>query len=371
MRNDHHSSWLEVDLGAIRNNVREMQLITQRPVMAVVKANAYGHGMEAVSRVVVEAGAAWCGVARIEEALELRRSGLGCPILVLGYTPPERVNDALFGDISLTVDQANVAAAYAQASAAAHAVLKCHIKVDTGMSRLGIAVEECGELVKWVHEHENLLLEGVFTHFARADELQAHTTHQQLILFRRLVDDLEANGLRPAWVHAANSAAALYYPEARFDLVRPGIAIYGLHPSADAPLPVTFRPAMSFKTRITHVRSLPPGRGISYGHRYVTTHEERVGTLAAGYADGFRRWSGNQALVGGVEVPVLGTICMDQCVVNLKDVPEARVGDEVVLLGYQAQGRISAERLAEAWGTINYEVVCGMASRLPRLYYDG
>jgi alanine racemase len=371
MRTDLHSSWLEIDLGAIRNNVREMQRITQRPVMAVVKANAYGHGIEAVGQAVVQAGAAWCGVARIEEAMILRETGVVCPILVMGYTPPERVKEALQADVSLTVDLPEVAAAYAQSAGAANEVLKCHVKVDTGMSRLGIAVENGGSLIHWVHEHEHLLLEGVFTHFARADEPQSLTTNQQLVKFQRLVDEIEADGMRPPWVHAANSAAGLYFPETRFDMVRPGIAIYGLHPSLLAPLPETFHPALSMKTRITHVRSLPPGQGISYGHRYVTNAQERVGTLAIGYADGFRRWPGNKALVRGSEVSVVGTVCMDQCVVSLEDVPEARVGDEVVLLGRQGQAHISAERLAEAWGTINYEVVCGMAFRLPRLYYDG
>ncbi|MCD4673449.1 MAG: alanine racemase [Anaerolineaceae bacterium] len=370
MHTEAHSSWLEIDLGAIRNNVQEMQRITRRPIMAVVKANAYGHGIEAVGKAVVEAGAAWCGVARIEEALALRHSGVTCPILDMGYTPPQRIPDAIAADISLTVDDPEVAVQYAQTARAAGKPLKCHLKVDTGMSRLGVSVQHAAEFIQWLHEQPDLVLEGVFTHFARADEPQAVTTEGQLSKFQRLVEEIEAAGLRPEWVHAANSAAGLYFPEARFDLVRSGIAIYGLQPSDQAPLPDTFRPALSMKTRITHIRTLPAGQGISYGHRYQTRKPERVGSIAIGYADGFRRWDGNQVLLHGKSVPVLGTICMDQCVISLEDVPQAKAGDEVVLIGHQGAAHISAEMLAQAWGTINYEVVCGMASRLPRLYND-
>ena len=263
--------------------------------MAVVKANAYGHGIEAVGKAVEEAGAAWCGVARIEEALVLRKTGLSCPILVMGYTPPTCVSDAIANDVSLTVDDPEVAAQYAEA--ATNAPLKCHLKVDTGMSRLGVHVDEAAELLAWLHAQDAITLEGVFTHFARADEPQLDTTAGQLAKFQRLVDEIESAGLRPEWVHAANSAAGLFFPDALFDLVRSGIAIYGLHPSGAALLPETFRPALTMKARITHVRSLSAGRGISYGHRYTTARTERVGSIAIGYADGFRRWAGNRGII--------------------------------------------------------------------------
>ena len=366
MQNEALTSWLEIDLGAIRNNVQEMLHITRRPVMAVVKANAYGHGIEAVGKAVEEAGAAWCGVARIEEALTLRENGVTCPILVMGYTPPQNVPDAVANRISLTVDDPDVAAQYVQI--ATNTPLSCHLKVDTGMSRLGIHVDQARDFIHWLHAQEAITLEGMFTHFARADEPQAATTADQLAKFQLLVQDVEGAGLRPEWVHAANSAAGLLFSDSRFDMVRSGIAIYGLHPSDEAPLPDTFRPALSMKTRITSVRTLPAGQGISYGHRYTTAKVERVGSIAIGYADGFRRWAGNRVLLQGKSVPVVGTICMDQCVICLDDVPEAKTGDEVVLIGEQEGARISAEMLAADWGTINYEVVCGMASRLTRLY---
>ena len=366
MQKEELTSWLEIDLGAIRNNVQEMMHIARRPVMAVVKANAYGHGIEAVGKAVEGAGATWCGVARMEEALDLRQNGVNCPILVMGYTPPQHVPEASANDISLTVDDPVVAAQYAQN--VTDSPLKCHLKVDTGMSRLGIQVDKAAEFMHWLHAQQTLTLEGVFTHFARADEPQAATTADQLAKFQHLVDEIEAAGLRPEWVHAANSAAGLFFPEARFDMVRSGIAIYGLHPSSEALLPDTFRPALTMKTRITSVRTLPAGQGVSYGHRYTTAKAERVASIAIGYADGFRRWAGNRVLLQGKSVPVVGTICMDQCVICLDDVPEAKTGDEVVLIGEQGGARISAEMLATDWGTINYEVVCGMASRLTRLY---
>jgi alanine racemase len=365
MQKEALTSWLEIDLGAIRDNVREMMRITGRPLMAVVKGNAYGHGIEAVGKAVEAAGAAWCSVARIEEAFVLRENGVTCPILVMGYTPPQVVREAIARNISLTVDAPDVAAQYAEA---ADTPLKCHLKVDTGMSRLGIHVDQAMNFLHWLHAQKTLAVEGMFTHFARADEPQAATTAEQLAKFQRLVQDIEAAGLRPEWVHAANSAAGLYFPETRFDLIQSGIAIYGLQPSDNAPLPETFRPALTMKTRITSVRILPPGQGISYGHRYTTANVQRVGSIAVGYADGFRRWAGNRVLLQGKSVPVVGTICMDQCVINLDDVPEARRGDEVVLIGQQGSARISAEMMAKTWGTINYEVVSGLASRLTRLY---
>ena len=368
MQKEALTSWLEIDLGAIRNNVQEMMRITRRPVMAVVKANAYGHGIEAVGKAVEEAGAAWCGVARMEEALDLRENGVTCPILVMGYTLPQYAAEAAANKISLTVDDPAVAVQYAQI--ATDTPLKCHLKVDTGMSRLGIHVDEAAALMHWLHAQKMITLEGVFTHFARADELQAATTEDQLAKFQRLVNEIEAAGLRPEWVHAANSAAGLFFPDSRLDMVRSGIAIYGLHPSSEALLPETFRPALTMKSRITHVRTLPAGQGISYGHRYTTAKAERVASIAIGYADGFRRWAGNRVLLQGKLVPVVGTICMDQCVIRLDNVPEAKTGDEVVLIGEQEGARISAEMLAADWGTINYEVVCGMASRLMRLYND-
>ncbi len=211
--------------------------------------------------------------------------------------------------------------------------------------------------------------EGVFTHFATADEANPTTSDAQEKRFRQAVEALDLNGLRPPIVHAANSAAGLTRPSAYFNLIRAGIAIYGLHPSSQCLLPTEFKPALQWKSVLSQVKTLPPGQGVSYGHIYTTRAIERIGTVPVGYADGFRRTSGNQVLVGGVKVPVVGRICMDQIMVQLDQVPHAAAGDEVVLIGSQGNERLSAEMLANTWDTINYEVTCGLAARVPRFYY--
>jgi alanine racemase len=223
-------------------------------------------------------------------------------------------------------------------------------------------------LAQAVQDAEGAVLEGLSTHFARADETVSEPTDRQLREFSGVLSALEAAGLRPAWIHAANSAAAATRPDAQFGLVRLGVATYGLDPSPDCRLPEGYRPALSWKSRLVQVRTLPAGRGVSYGHAYRTSTEETVGTALVGYADGFRRVAGNRALVGGRRVPVIGRVCMDMCVLQLDRVPDAHPGDEVVLIGSQDGERIRAEEVAERWGTINYEVVCGIGARVPRVY---
>ena len=363
-----YSTWVEIDLQAIENNVRWFCENTGVQVMAVVKANAYGHGAVPCALAALRSGAQWCGVARIEEALELRRSGIECPILLLGYTPPERLVEAIANQISIVVwDLRQIEWAEA-ASRKAGRPAHIHLKVDTGMSRLGVQPEQAASLAKRLGEAESLYFEGIFTHFARADERKDEPTEEQALQFRRVLAELEAAGLKPPIVHAANSAAGLTRPSAYFNLVRAGIAIYGLHPSPDCMLPSTFCPALVWKTILSQVKILPPGRGISYGHAYSTRSEERIGTLPVGYADGLRRVAGNQVLIAGRRVTVVGRVCMDQVMVQLDEVPEARAGDEVVLIGIQGEEQITAEEIAQRWGTINYEVVCGIGSRVPRVY---
>ena len=365
---DAFSTWLEIDLNAIRNNIRRMSSITSRPVMAIIKANAYGHGLEIVGQTAESCGAAWLGVARLNEALALRLAGIDIPILVLGFTSPEFVTEALLHRISLAVYDPEIAAGYADQARAAGQVLSVHAKFDSGMGRLGVFTEDGLEFVRHIHSLPELRLEGAFTHMASADDPELKTTRWQIERFSGLIDALEQNNLRPPLVHAANSAASLYFPDARFDMVRSGIAIYGLHPAAEAPLPEDFQPALTWKAQLVSIKTLPPGHGIGYNYRYTTKNTERIGVVPAGYADGFRRRLGNFVLVGGRRVPVVGGVCMDQCMVLLDDVPSARVGDEVVLLGSQNESVITAEEIGQAWGTVNYDVVCGLAARVPRLY---
>lgn len=363
-----HPTWVEVDLSAIESNIRLVRGLTSAQVMAVVKSDGYGHGALPVAQAALSAGATWCGVARLEEALELRRGGLQCPILVLGPLPAGRLSEAVAEGLSLTVFEAAQIADAAAAGRELGRGANVQLKVDTGMSRLGAQPGDIPGLARLVAETEGARLEGLFTHFARADEPDPATTNQQLKLFNHVVEALQGAGLRPPLVHAANSAASLAFPQTHFDLVRLGIAMYGLHPSTHRRLPEGFRPALSWKAQLSQVRLLPPGAGVSYGHTYTTLAEECIGTAPVGYADGFRRVSGNQVLVRGRRVPVVGRVCMDQIMLQLDRVPEARSGEPVVLLGRQNGERMPAEELAERWGTINYEVTCGIGRRVPRLY---
>ncbi|MCX6055758.1 MAG: alanine racemase [Chloroflexi bacterium] len=362
--------WLEINLGAIRRNIQRIHLHTQRPVMAVVKANAYGHGLLEVSRAAGRAGASMLCVARIEEALKLRQAEIKTPILVMGYTAPNRVAEAAYLDISLMVNTPELAEDYNAVMKKLKGQIAVHAKIDTGMGRLGVLPEEGCSFGHHISKLDGLLFEGLFTHFASADDPKKGTTSGQIQKFDQVIEGLKTEGIRPRIIHAANSAASIYFPGAWYDAVRPGISIYGLHPSAAAPLPLEFEPALTWKCRLSSVRALPPGSGIGYNHRYVTTKSERIGAVSAGYADGLRRRPNNTALIGGKRVKQAGVICMDQSMWLLEKNTAAKAGDEVVLLGRQGDQTITAEELGRMWNTINYEVVCGLASRIPRFYID-
>jgi alanine racemase len=368
---DEYSTWLEIDLGAIQNNVAQLSQMSGRPVMAVVKANGYGHGMIAAAGAAIKGHAAWLAVARVEEALALRDAGIATGILVMGYTPPKRIVAAAQANIRVAVYDTEVVQAYSDQLTSSGLTLNVHLKIDSGMGRLGKFPEEGASFLCWLREQSNLSVEGLFTHFARSDEPQRPETEQQLARFTAMLHAIESEGMRPTLVHAANSAATLHFPASYFDMVRCGIAIYGLAPGNEVDgLPPTFRPALAWKSRLTSIKMLPPHSGVGYGHRYHTLKDERVGVIAAGYADGFRRRVGSFALVGGQRVPLRGGVCMDQSMIALDTVPDAKVGDEVVLVGKQGASRITAEEVGADWGTLNYEVVCGLANRLPRFYRD-
>jgi alanine racemase len=365
---DLYSTWVEIDLDAIAANAEAVLARAGVPLMGVVKANAYGHGAVASAKAAVRGGAAWCGVARIDEALQLRQAGLDCPILLLGYISPGRISEAINNHISITVWDAEHVARISAIARSARQPARLHLKVDTGMSRLGVQPDNAPDLARLLAGAPRVIFEGLFTHFARADEPDQTSTDRQVDSFRQVVEQLQELGLRPPWIHAANSAASLNRPAAHFNLIRLGISLYGLKPSHEFPLPGELRPALCWKTVLSQVKTLPPGRGVSYGHLYTTHGPERIGTVPVGYGDGFRRVNGNQVLVRGVRVPVVGRVCMDQVMVQLDAVPEAREGDEVVLIGRQGEECITAEEVARQWGTINYEVVCGISARVQRVY---
>ncbi|MDW8328329.1 MAG: alanine racemase [Anaerolineales bacterium] len=365
------STWAEIDLSAIQHNLRRMKALAGVRVMAVVKANAYGHGAVEVSRAAALAGADWLGVARVEEGMALRQAGLALPILVMGYTPPAVSAEAIGHDLTLTVFDAESAQAYAATARALNRTARVHVKVDTGMGRLGVLPEDAPEFIGSVRRLEGLQVEGCYTHFANADMLDGPqppplSARAQLARFNAV---LQALPLRPSLLHACNSAGALTIPEARLDLVRVGIALYGLNPSAEVPCPPDFRPALSWKARVTQVKLLPPGHGVSYGHEYITTEAETVAAVSVGYADGYRRAPRvNEVLIRGRRAPVRGRVCMDQIIVGVSHIPGVQPGDEVTLIGVQGEARLTADDLARKWGTINYEVTCGIAARVPRVF---
>lgn len=363
-----YSNWAVIDTDAIRNNVRFIRGHTGTEVMAIVKANAYGHGAVPVALAALEGGASWCGVARSSEALELRQAGIGCPILLLGYTPQERLEEMIRQGVSLTVWNPDQLSMISEAARRAGSDAKIHLKVDTGMSRIGMQVAEALPVAKKAGSTPGIIFEGLFSHFARADEKDPASADLQWERFQSVLGDLDQQGLLPPLVHHANSAASLTRKETALSLVRFGIAMYGLHPSPECPLPAAFRPALSWRSVLSQVKVLPPGRGVSYGHEYLTKGNERIGTIPVGYADGFRRLPGNQVLVGGLRAPIIGRVTMDQVLVQLDGIPDAKAGDEVVLIGKQGKGSITAEDVAEIWGTINYEVTCAVGPRVPRLY---
>ncbi len=268
----------------------------------------------------------------------------------------------------MTLYDRRVASLYDQAARIKAGKLRVHVKTDSGMGRLGVPATETQGFLDEMRGYQHLEVEGLFTHFARADEPEAPTTDEQLSKFHELLDSLTRNGIRPHIIHASNSAGALNFPAGRFDLVRCGISVYGLNPSPQTRLPLGFQRALAWKTRLTSVKVLPKGHGVSYGFHYYTPRKERIGVIAIGYADGFRRVEGNRVLIRGKFAEVVGAVCMDQCMVQLEEIPEAEVGDEVILIGVQDGGEISADDIAGTWQTINYEVICGLADRVPRFY---
>jgi alanine racemase len=367
-------AWVEVDLTALAHNMREIRRVTSpsAQVMAVVKANGYGHGMVAAAMIALRHGASRLAVAIVDEAFRLRQAGFAVPIHVLGYTPANQLDTALKAGAALTVWDLDTARAYSEAARGAGGRrLPVHLKVDTGMGRIGIADDAGGvETALAIGRLPGLHVEGVFTHFAAADEADKSYTLRQLERFLNFDRTLRRAGLEIPIRHTANSAAILDIPEAHLDLVRPGIVYYGYRPSPDTGLPFTPQPALSLKARLSHVKEVPSGTPIGYGRAMVTSRASVIATLPLGYADGyFRRLTGKaSALVRGRRVPVAGRVCMDQTMLDVTGVPGVRMGDEVVLYGTQAQESVTVPEIAALAGTIEHEVCCALGARLPRWY---
>lgn len=369
----HRPAWVEVDLDAITENVAAL-VGTMAPaaVCAVVKADGYGHGAVPVARAAVVGGATWLAVAVVDEAVELREAGLTVPILVLSEPPPPAAALAVAQRVAVVAYTEAGLRAVEAASATAGRETAIHLKVDTGMGRVGARGADAPALAAAIQASRWLRLDGLMTHLAVADELdRAETTIAQIDHFESVRDALTRAGTMAPLLHAANSAGALAHPSARYDLVRCGIAIYGYPP---VPLPAgcpPLRPALSLRAEVSMVKEVPAETPLSYGHRYAPAEGTIIATVPIGYADGVRRAlsaAGGQVLIGGRPRPMAGTVTMDQLLVDCGPGAHVQVGDEVVLLGQQGGRSISAEDWAARLGTISYEVLCGLGPRLPRRY---
>jgi alanine racemase len=365
-------TWLEIDLSAVGHNVGRLAgRAGEAEVMVVLKADAYGHGAVQVAHTALRNGATGLGVACVPEARALRRAGIRAPVLVLGYTPGWQGREAVGLDLTLAVFDRDTAHDLGRAARALDTTVAVHVKVDTGMHRLGVHADQVGEFVADLHTIAGIEVAGLFTHFACADDPSpagVAATDRQVASFRRVIAGLEADGNLPPVVHAANSAGLLCRDDARFDLVRPGIAVYGLPPGPDVPVP-DFHPVLAWKSQVAQVHDLAVGESVGYGHTWTATRPSRVATVPVGYADGFRRdpatW--RHVLVRGRPAPLAGRVSMDQISVDVTDVAGVRRGDEVVLIGRQGGEELPATLVADWLGTSCYEVVSEILARVPRV----
>jgi alanine racemase len=363
-------AWVDVDLDALERNLATLRRrLGGAKLMAVVKADAYGHGAVGVSPALEAAGVDWLGVALLEEGVEIRRAGVELPILVLGTARPAKIALYRRYDLTPTVSSLAELALWREWTVGAREPQPFHLKVNTGMSRLGVELDEVGEALALVRQSPGLALAGVLSHFGDADLLDSPRNAVQEERFAAVLAQLTASERASALVHLANSAAALHRPASRYDLVRLGLALYGLDPAAVA---ADLEPVMSLVTRIVQVREVPAGTPLSYGGRVVTRRRSRIAVVPVGYADGYAwRLTGKaSALVGGRRVPVAGSVTMDMTLLDVTDTA-AQVGAEVVLLGRQGGEEIRAAELAREAGTISWEILCHLGLRLPRRFVSG
>ncbi|MEA1945688.1 MAG: alanine racemase [Thermodesulfobacteriota bacterium] len=378
--------WAEVDLEAIAHNVRELRRITDpgADLMAVVKANAYGHGVIEVTRKALENGTDSMGVARIEEGIELRKAGFNEPVLIFGYTPPALAHKLIAFDLTQTVWSYKTAQALSDVAVSSNKQIKVHLKVDTGMGRLGL-LPDCRRppatdrnlIINAIREAESisslagLKLEGVYTHFATADSSDKSYAGKQFEIFVGFLNELRRAGMNPPFCHAANSAAIIDMPETHLDMVRAGIAIYGLYPSDEVnKRRIALKPAMTLKSKVVHLKKVPPGFKVSYGSTYQTPEPTTIASIPVGYADGFNRLlsSRGHMLVRGRRAPIVGRVCMDQTMLDVGHIPDVDLEDEVVIFGRQEDESITVDEIAATLNTINYEIVSALTARVPIIY---
>ena len=365
--------WAEICLDRLAHNVREARRVTPSSsmIMAAVKADGYGHGAVESSKVFLVNGADRLATATLGEAVQLRRHGVEAPILVLGYVPEYLYPLLLQHGVSATVYRLDHAEALSRSAVNDGIEAVVHVKVDTGMGRLGFGVDEAADAVIEIDSLPGITVEGVFTHFAVSDEADKTYTRAQYGKYMRVIKELDDKGFDVPVKHVSNSAAVIDMPEYSLDMVRPGIMLYGIYPSPHVDQKkVELVPAMTLKAKVSHVKTVPPGTGISYGLTHVTDRESRIATVPVGYADGYRRGLSNVGWVAihGRRAPVVGRVCMDQCMVDVTDGGKVEAGDAVTLFGDGSDGAPTVEEVADRLGTIAHEVTCGVGRRVPRVY---
>lgn len=366
--------WAEINLDNLAHNIREVRRVTNDNTLitAVVKADAYGHGSVTASKIFLDNGADRLAVATLSEAIELIQNNIQAPILVLGYTPVYQFDEVIKHNIIQTIYTYEQAVAISDCAKVNNTIGKVHIKVDTGMGRLGFYdKEEAIVEISKINELRNIEIEGIFTHFATADEDNKEKTLEQLEKFNWIISRLKDEGIEIPIKHASNSAAIIDLPQYSLNMVRAGIMLYGLYPSSEVHKErVLLKPAMTLKAKLSNIKEVESGTGISYGHIYKTNRKTIVGTLPLGYADGYTRMLTGKAEVGlkGERVPVIGKICMDQCMIDITKVENVEIGDEVILFGDGQNNSPHIDEIAQKLDTINYEIVCMISRRIPRVF---
>lgn len=365
-------AWVEIDLAALSHNVKQLKnlLSPQTELMTVVKADAYGHGAVAVSQTALSAGASWLGVATIPEGIELREAGIEAPILLLGAShTAQQVKAIAQWHLQPTICTAKQALIFSEVLVGISQYLPVHAKLDTGMSRLGAPWQEATEFVQLVKGLPNLKLASIYSHLATADSPDTAVMKEQHQRFQRAIAQIKTSGINPASLHLANSAAALADPDLHYDLVRVGLATYGLYPAPHLQNVVDLQPAMQVKARVTQVKTIEAGTGVSYGYQFIASRQTRIAVVGIGYADGIPRNLSNkmQVLIRGKFVPQVGAVTMDQLMLDVTDIPDLEVGEVVTLLGKDGKNQITADDWAATLKTISWEILCGFKHRLPRV----
>lgn len=372
LKKESRPTWAEIDLSALNFNLSQIRkfVAPEVKIMPIVKANAYGHGLVEVSRYLVSQGIEHLGIATVDEGIELRESGIGVSLFLLGNILPEEAEAVIAYNLIPTVCNLESAFRLNEIAKERNLFLKVHIKIDTGMGRIGVFYPEVLDFFQKLRDFPHLHIEGLWTHFASAEEKEF--TELQLTRFNFVRGGLKELGFNFLYIHTANSTALFKYKETHFNLVRPGLSLYGVYPDLSLREIVELKPVMSIKTKIIFLKKLPPGQPISYGRTFITQRESIIATLPIGYGDGYNWLLSNQGkvIIKNRYAPVVGRVCMDQTLIDVTDIPDISLGEEVILLGRQGDLQITAEEISSLCKTIPYEVLCNITPRIPRVYKE-